>query len=93
MNLHTYLGPCTSTLSPYPSTPTSHCSYTLLGTHKWVGYSPMGLAFGADRVVEDATTSRVSLSRLVEFEIPLDSDPIRKNHFSAGLIKSRKFCK
>jgi hypothetical protein len=53
----------------------------------------MGLAFGADRVVEDATTSRVSLSRLAEFEIPLDSDPIRKNHFSAGLIKSRKFCK
>jgi hypothetical protein len=28
------------------------------GTHEWAGYSPMGLAFGADRVVEDAKSTR-----------------------------------
>jgi hypothetical protein len=30
----------------------------LSGTHEWAVYSPMGLAFGADRVVEDANTKR-----------------------------------
>jgi hypothetical protein len=39
-------------LLPTPTTP-----MLLSGTHEWAGYSPMGLAFGADRVVEDAKST------------------------------------
>ena len=38
--------------------PTPTAPMLLLGTHKWAGYSPIGLAFGADQVVEDAKSTR-----------------------------------
>ena len=34
--------------------PTPTAPMLLLGTHKWAGYSPIGLMFGADPLVEDA---------------------------------------
>jgi hypothetical protein len=37
--------------------------------------------------------AHVSLSHLAEFETLLNSDPIHRNRFSVGLIKSHKFCK
>jgi hypothetical protein len=40
---------------PLPST---SAVMLLLGTHKWAGYGPIGLPFGADQVVEDTKTTR-----------------------------------
>ena len=47
-----------SHLLPTLLLPTPTAPMLLPGTHEWAGYSPMGLAFGADRVVEDANTMR-----------------------------------
>jgi len=39
------LGPASHPVSPSPTHPSPSASTLFLGTHKWVGYRPMGLAF------------------------------------------------
>ena len=59
--------------------------------------SGLGIAQWASRLVLiewwKMQSQRVDLSRLAEFETPLDSDSIRRKLFVVGLIKFYKFCK
>ena len=59
--------------------------------------SGLGIAQWASRLVLiewwKMQSQRVDLSRLAEFETPLDSDSICRQHCVVGLIKFYKFCK
>ena len=59
--------------------------------------SGLGIAQWASRSVLiewwETQSQRVDLSRLAEFETPLNLDSIRRKLFVVGLIKFYKFCK
>ena len=59
----------------------------LPGTHGWAGYGLISLVFCGEQV-EDDMKRDVTLSRLAEFETPLNANSDFDTAFFTGLIKS-----